>query len=134
MSELCLSIVECRYPDDIQDQLLKDQYILVLCVKEIQDHLLGETVPEDTAEKCLLELRKIKFKIEQGKLLSRKTSMTYNAIYRGKNKLRNKSRDHSQSNGRMCKYCGRSHNRGNCPVFGKKMSEVWQGQSFQGSM
>ena len=27
MSELCLSIVECRYPDDVQDQLLKDQYI-----------------------------------------------------------------------------------------------------------
>ena len=25
MSELCLLIVECRYPDDVQDQLLKDQ-------------------------------------------------------------------------------------------------------------
>ena len=54
MSELCLAIVECRYPDIVQDELLKDQYIFSLCVKEIQDHLLGEIVAEDTPEKCLL--------------------------------------------------------------------------------
>ena len=59
MSELRLAIVECRYPDDVQDQLLKDQYIFGLCAKEIQDHLLGEITPEDTSEKCLLESRKI---------------------------------------------------------------------------
>ena len=61
MSELRLAIVECRYPNDVQDltQLLKGQYIFGLCVKEIQDQLLGEIVPEDTAEKCLLESRKI---------------------------------------------------------------------------
>ena len=86
MSELRLAIVECRYPNDVQDQLLKDQYIFGLCVKEIQDHLLGEIVPEDTAEKCLLESRKIESKIEQRKLLGIKTSMTYDAIYRGRNK------------------------------------------------
>ena len=40
MSELRLAIVECRYPDNVQDDLLKDQYIFGLCVKEIQDHLL----------------------------------------------------------------------------------------------
>ena len=50
MSELHLSIVEFKYLDDIQDQLLKDQYIFSLCVKEIQDHVLGEIVPDDTAE------------------------------------------------------------------------------------
>ena len=38
MSELCLAIVECRYPDIVQDELLKDQYIFGLCIKEIQDH------------------------------------------------------------------------------------------------
>ena len=41
MSELCLAIVECRYPDIVQDELLKDQYIFGLCIKEIQDHHLG---------------------------------------------------------------------------------------------
>ena len=65
----------------MQDQLLKDQYIFSLCVKEIQDHLLGEITLEDTAEKCLLESRTIESKTEQRKLLGIKTSMTYNAIY-----------------------------------------------------
>ena len=81
MSELHLAIVECHYPDEVQDELLKDQYIFGLRVKEIQDHLLGEIVTEDTAEKCLLESCKVGLKIEQRKLLGIKTSMTYNAIY-----------------------------------------------------
>ena len=76
MSELRLAIVECRYPGHVQDELLKDQYIFGLCVKDIQDHLLGEITPEDTAEKCLLESRKIELKIEQRKLLGIKTSIT----------------------------------------------------------
>ena len=59
MSELRLAIVECRYPDDVQDQLIKDQHIFSLCIKEIQDHLLGEITLEDTAEKYLLESRKM---------------------------------------------------------------------------
>ena len=50
--------------------------------------------------------------------------MAYDAIYRGRNKSRNKSRDHSQSNGQMCTYCGKSHNRGNCPAFGKNAKSV----------
>ena len=67
MSELRLAIVECRYPDHVQNELLKDQYIFGLGVKEIQDHLLGEITPEDIAEKCLLESIKIESKIEQRK-------------------------------------------------------------------
>ena len=59
MSELRLAIVECRYPEQVQDELLKDQYIFGFAVKEIQDHLLGEIVSEDTTEKCLLESRKV---------------------------------------------------------------------------
>ena len=30
MSELHLVIVECHYPDEVQDELLKDQYIFGL--------------------------------------------------------------------------------------------------------
>ena len=59
MSELRLSIVECRYPIVVQDELLKDQFIFSLAVKEIQDHLLGEILAENSPEKCLLESRKI---------------------------------------------------------------------------
>ena len=65
MLELRLAIVECRYPENVQDKLLKGQYIFSLCIKEIQDHLLGEIVAKDTPEKCLLESRKVEFKIEQ---------------------------------------------------------------------
>ena len=62
MSELRLAIAQCHYPNDVQDELLKDPYIFGPWVKEIQGHLLGEIVPEDTAEKCLLKSRKIESK------------------------------------------------------------------------
>ena len=76
MSELRLSIVECKYAHNVSDQLLKDHYMFGVCVKEIQDHLLGEIKPEDNSEKCLLESHKIENKIEQRELLGIKTTMT----------------------------------------------------------
>ena len=57
--ELHLAILECHYPDEVQDELLKDQYIFGLCIKEIQGHLLGEIVTEDTVKRFLLESCKI---------------------------------------------------------------------------
>ena len=134
MSELCLSIVECHYPDKVQDELLKDQYIFGLGIKEIQDHLLGEIVTKDSAEKCLLKSCKVESTIEQRKLLGIKSSMTYNAIYRGRNKSRGKShgRNRSTSNGnRNCKYCGKSHSCGNCPTFGKKCQKCRKEKHFK---
>ena len=65
MSKLRLAIVECRYPENVQDELLKDQYTFGLSIKEIQDHLLGEIAVEDTPEKCLFESQKVESKIEQ---------------------------------------------------------------------
>ena len=130
MSELCLAIVECSYPDEVQDELLKDQYIFGLCMKEIQDHLLGEIVTKDTAAKCLLESCKVESKIKQRKLLGIKMSMTYDAIYRDRNKSRGKSHGRNQSSSnrnKNCRYCGKSHSHGNCPAYGKKVSKVWQG-------
>ena len=41
MSNLRLAIVECHYSDIVEDELLKDQFIFSLGIKEIQDHLLG---------------------------------------------------------------------------------------------
>ena len=133
MSELHLPIVECRYPDIVQDELLKDQYIFGLCIKEIQDHLLGEIVTEDTPEKCLLELRKVESKIEQRKLLGIKAAISYDAVqtnsFRGRGKLRkfrSKSKGHGRSSSSICncKYCGKSHNKGNCPAFGKNVASA----------
>ena len=57
MSGLGLAIVECRYPENVQDKLLKDQYIFGLSIKEI--------LAEDTPQKCLFESQKVESKIEQ---------------------------------------------------------------------
>ena len=113
MAELRLNIVECKYPNVVQDELLKDQFIFSVCVKEAQDHL-GEITPEDNSDECLLETRKVESKIEQCKLLGIKTSMTYDAIHsnnRGRSKSRNKNQgcSQSQSSIRNCKYYGKSH-------------------------
>ena len=126
LSDLRLSIVECRYPEIVHDELLKDQFIFRLEIKEIQDHLLGEIKAEDSSRECLLESRKIESKIEQRKLLSIKTDMTYDAIHRGRDKFRNKSksRGRSKSDIRNCKYCGKSHNRDNCLLLAKSAKSV----------
>ena len=89
MSELRLAIVECKYPNVVQDELLKDQFIFGLVTKEIQDHLLGEIVVENSSEKCLLESRKIESKIEQRKLLGIRTTITYDLIqsHRGRGEI-----------------------------------------------
>ena len=118
MAELHLNIVECKYPNMVQDELLKDQFIFGVCIKEIQDHLLGEITPEDNSDKCLLEAHKVESKIEQSKLLGIKTSMTYDAIHsnnnnnRGRSKSKNKNQGcgRFQSSIRNCKYCGKHHN------------------------
>ena len=36
MAELCLNIVEYKYPNTVQDELLKDQFIFGVCIKEVQ--------------------------------------------------------------------------------------------------
>ena len=137
MSELCLAIVECRYPDVVQDELLKDQYIFGLCIKEIQDHLLGEIVAEDTLEKCFLESRKVESKIEQRKLLGIKAAISYDSIQtnnnRGRGKFRSKSKGQgrSSSNIHSCKHCGKSHNKGNCPAFDKKCGKCGKENHFK---
>ena len=127
-------IVECCYPDEVQDELLKDQYIFGLCMKEIQEHLLGELVNEHAPEKCLLELCKIQSKIKERKLLGIKTSMTYDAIYRGRNTLRNKcnhGRNRSSGNNKSCKYCGKMHSKRNCPAYGKTCQKCGRDNHFK---
>ena len=94
MAELRLNIVEYKYPNVVQDELLKDQFIFSACIKEVQDHLLGEITPEDNSVKCLLEACKVESKIEQCKLLGIKTHMTYDVIHsnnRGRSKSQNKN-------------------------------------------
>ena len=61
--------------------------------------------------------------------------MTNDAIYsRGRYELRNKSshgRNWSSNNNKSCKYCGKTHSKGNCPAYGKKCQKCGRDNHFK---
>ena len=61
MSELRLALPECKYKNDA-DEIFKDQFILGIENKEIQDHLLGKISKSDPSVKALYEARKVESK------------------------------------------------------------------------
>ena len=112
MSELRLALPECKYRND-SDELLKDQFIFGIYDKEIQDHLLGEIKETDNSVRSLYEARKIESKLAQRKLLRivTPTAVSVEAI-------RKKGKSHTKHYSN-CKFCGCSHDKGECPAFGK---------------
>ena len=68
LTGLRLAIPECSYHKHPND-LLKDQFIFGIGVKEIQDTLLSKISSDDMIGKCLLEARKVEPQLEQRKLL-----------------------------------------------------------------
>ena len=112
MSELRLALPECKYRNDA-DELLKDQFIFGVYNKEIQDHLLGKIKETYNSVKSLYEARKIESKLAQRKMLwiANQGLVSVDEIKNGKFKGKSQYTD--------CKYCGRSHSRGECPAFGK---------------
>ena len=112
MSQLRLALPECKFKND-SDDLLKDQFIFGIHNKEIQDHLLGEISEVDNSIKSLYKARKIESKLEQRKLLGIVTPdrlVDVNIVKKKKVKFQ-KTHD--------CDYCGCSHDKGNCPAYGK---------------
>ena len=122
MSQLRLSLLECKYRND-SNELLKDQFIFGLYNKEIQDHLLGEISETDNSVKALYEARKIESKLAQRKMLGIVTpaALSVEAIHRGfRNKSKSKSKGFkTQTDYTDCKFCGKSHDKGHCPAYGK---------------
>ena len=110
MSELRLALPECKYHNDA-DELLKDPFIFVIYNKEIQDHLLGEIKETDNSERSLYEVRKIESKLAQRQLLGIVTpsAVSVEAISK-------KGKHTHYSN---CKFCRCTHDKGECPAFGK---------------
>ena len=111
ISQLRLALPECKFKNN-SDDLPKDQFIFGLHNKEIQDHLLGEISETDNSVKSLYEARKIKSKLEQRKLLGIVTPdrlVDINVIKKGR-------KTHKISD---CGYCGHSHDKGECPAYGK---------------
>ena len=74
-------------------------------------------------------------KIEQRKLLGIKAAISYDSVQtnRGRVKFRSKSRGRGRSSSSIwnCKYCGNSHNKGNCPAFGKKCGKCGKDTHFK---
>ena len=97
--------------------MLKDQFIFGTYNKEIQDHLLGEIKETDNSVRALYEARKIESKLAQRKLLgiAISTAVSVGAIKKGKGK--------SNTHYSNCKFCGHSHDEGECPAFGKTCDE-----------
>ena len=100
MAELKVLIRECGYEENIQNILLKDQFILGVTVCERQEHLLNEIGDDHGINQCLQEARKIESPIAQLKLLGLK-SVQYNPIdnqrYHGRSKKKSKSKDRFKS-------------------------------------
>ena len=136
MSQLRLPLPECKYRND-SDELLKDQFIFGLYNKEIQDHLLGEISELENSVKALYEARRIESKLAQRKMLGIVTPavISVEVIHRG---FRNKSKSKSQSKGFKshtdytdCKYCGKAHDKGECPAYGKVCNNFGRKNHFE---
>ena len=69
MAELKVLIKECGYDQNVQQILLKDQFIFGVTVCEIQEHLLNDIEDDHNQNHCLQEARKIESHITQRKLL-----------------------------------------------------------------
>ena len=125
MAELKVLIKECGYDQNMQNILLKDQFIFGVTIREIQEHLLNEIGDDHDLNQCLIEARKIESCIAQRKLLGLK-SIQYDSIgnQRSRPKKKFKPKDKrpqsgSQSGIRDCKYCGTNHQHQQCPAYGK---------------
>ena len=130
MSQLRLSLPECKYRND-SDELLKDQFIFGLFNKEIQDHFLGEISETDNSLKALYEARKIESKLAQRKILGIVTpaALSVEAIHRS---FKNKSNGFkSQTDYTDCKFCGKSHDKGKCPAYGKVCNNCGHKNHFE---
>ena len=75
LTDFILAIPECNYHKHAIDDLLKDQFIFKIGVKEIQDTLLSKISSDDMIGRCLLEARKVECQIEQRKLLGIKPNL-----------------------------------------------------------
>ena len=129
MSQLRLCLPECRYWND-SDELLKDQFIFGLYNKEIQDHLLGEISETDNSVKALYEPRKIESKLAQRKLLGIVTpsALSVKAVRKG---FKTYSQSDNQTDYSDCRFCGKAHNEGKCPSFGKVCNRCGHIEPFQ---
>ena len=131
MAELKVLIKECGYEENMQNILLKDQFIFGVTIREIQEHLLNEIGDNHDLNQCLIEACKIESHIAQRKLSGLK-SVQYDSIGNQRSRPQKKKfkpkdkrpQSRSQSGIRDCKYCGTNHQHQQCPAYGKTCKVV----------
>ena len=124
MSELRLALPECKYKND-SDELLKDQFIFGIHIKEIQDHLHGEISEKDNSVRALCEARKGESKLAQSRMLGIVNPSTLVSV----EAIGEKGKSHTHYSN--CKFCGHSHNKGECPAFGKMCNCCGRNNHFE---
>ena len=139
MAELKVLICECGYEENMQNILLKDQFIFGVTVREIQEHLVNEIGDDHDINQCLQEARKIESHIAQRKLLGLK-SLQYDSICQrecGRSKKKSKSKDRFKSRSKSSggtikdfKYCDSSHQCRQCPAYGKNFKTCGKKNHF----
>ena len=139
MAELKVLIKECSYDQNMQQILLKDQFIFGVTVHEIQEHLLNDIGDDHDLNHCLQETCKIELRLAQHKLLGLK-SVQYDAIGNQRDQERSKKKSskskdkrpqsRSQSGIRDCKYCGSNHPHRQCPAYGKHCKACGKENNF----
>ena len=68
MAELKVLIKKCGYDQNMQNILLKDQFIFGVTVHEIKEHLLNDIEDDHDLNYCLQEAKKIESSIAQRKV------------------------------------------------------------------
>ena len=103
---------------------LSDQFIFGLFNKEIQE--------TDNSVKALYEARKIESKLAQRKMLGIVTPATLSveAIHRSF-KTKSHSKDHTHTDYTDRRFCGKSHNKGKCPAYGKVCNRCGRKNHFE---
>ena len=93
------------------DNCLRISSYLALGTKRFQGHLLGEISESDNSVKALYEACKVESKLAQRKMLG-----IVNPSLVSIDDIKNSSK---QDEIRDCDYCGHTHDKGNCPAYGK---------------
>ena len=91
LADLRLALPECQYPTDMENDILKDQFIFGVNNKEIQDSLLRDIKKTDTIDTCLTAVRRVGFQIAQRKFLGISAKCKYDEI---KQNPRHRSKSH----------------------------------------
>ena len=113
---------------------LKISLYLVYTTRRYRIIFSGEISESDNSVKALYEARKIKSKLAQRKMLGIVTpsALSVEAVRKGfKTHSHSHSNTHTRTDFSDCKFCGKAHNKRECPAYGKVCNRCGQKNHFE---